>query len=257
MTEFLNLTSVQPQLTDEVLLVRDRVPKRSTVASLVAAGPQGPQGEPGVDGAQGPQGEPGANGEPGPQGPEGPQGEPGVDGAQGPQGVPGPTVFYTGVLPPTDATKLFWVQIGAGGELIELWQKADSNWVSVQTYTSTAYFATVSANASLQCANPCPGASIFVERFTARGLVVDAMAAANQIEYRLNLINSAQVESTFVYMRLLGPQAANSPFMLTERVDQVITSSNSLSLWMKSVRSGSMTMKFLTLSATLRRVYAP
>jgi hypothetical protein len=243
-----------------------------------ATGAQGPQGLPGADGqrgATGPQGlkgdtgAAGADGATGPQGPPGavgPQGLPGADGqpgatgpqgSQGSQGLPGPTDFYTGIAPPTDSSKLFWAQVAAGGELIELWQKNGSNWVSAQTYSSTAFFATVSANANLQCANPCPGANIFVERFTARGLVVEAMVAGNQIDYRLNLVNSAQVESTFFYLRLEGAHAANYPFMLTEPVNQIVPSQNALSLWLRSVRSGSMTMKFLTLSATLRRVYAP
>ena len=55
-------------------------------------GPQGPQGEPGKDGAQGPQGEPGNDGKDGAQGPigeTGPQGEPGIQGPKGEDGEPG------------------------------------------------------------------------------------------------------------------------------------------------------------------------
>ncbi|MCA9903238.1 MAG: collagen-like protein [Anaerolineae bacterium] len=78
------------------------------VPALLGPGPQGPQGDPGPQGAvgpQGPQGEVGPQGEAGPPGPQGdaglqglqgdvgPQGEAGTPGAQGeagPQGEPGP-----------------------------------------------------------------------------------------------------------------------------------------------------------------------
>ena len=52
-----------------------------------AIGPEGPQGEPGKDGAQGPQGEPGKDGTNGTDGAQGPQGEPGKDGTDGKDAV--------------------------------------------------------------------------------------------------------------------------------------------------------------------------
>ena len=65
-------------------------------------GPQGPQGEQGLQGPQGPQGEQGLQGPQGPQGeqglqgPQGPQGEQGLQGPQGPQGPAVPLVQTTG-----------------------------------------------------------------------------------------------------------------------------------------------------------------
>ena len=70
--------------------VADEVQRRLDDGDFV--GPQGPQGEPGKDGAVGPQGPKGEPGKDGAVGPQGPQGEPGKDGAvgpQGPQGEPG------------------------------------------------------------------------------------------------------------------------------------------------------------------------
>ena len=76
-----------------------------TLALLLSAcgqGPQGPKGEqgpPGPQGAKGDQGPPGPpgvagaraeQGQPGPQGPKGEQGPPGPQGAKGDQGPPGP-----------------------------------------------------------------------------------------------------------------------------------------------------------------------
>ena len=58
-----------------------------------AAGPQGPAGPAGADGAigpQGPAGPAGADGATGPQGPAGPAGTPGPQGHAGPAGAPGP-----------------------------------------------------------------------------------------------------------------------------------------------------------------------
>ena len=54
-----------------------------------AQGPQGPDGNAGLDGAQGPQGPDGNAGLDGAQGPQGPDGNAGLDGAQGPQGPDG------------------------------------------------------------------------------------------------------------------------------------------------------------------------
>ena len=56
-----------------------------------ATGPQGPQGETGATGPQGPQGPQGETGATGQQGPQGPQGEQGIQGPQGPQGETGAT----------------------------------------------------------------------------------------------------------------------------------------------------------------------
>jgi hypothetical protein len=225
MTEFLNLTSVQPQLTDEVLLVRDRVPKRSTVASLVTAGPQGPQGVPGAD---------------------------------GPQGLTGPTTLHLGATPSTDPTKLLWGQLGTAGEFIELWQKhSTGQWLSAQTFLVSSHTVNVASNAVTNNANPCPSSQIFVEQWQATGVVADAMTAANFIDFKLSLVNQLQVETSFFSLRLQGAAAANTPFSLAESVNQFISSASALSLWFRSARSGSMSMRYLTMSTTLRKVYAP
>jgi hypothetical protein len=295
--EFYTFPSVVPALDDEILLVREQSARRSTVAQLLegiteeVVGPQGPQGLPGADGAdgvdgavgpqgpQGPQGLPGADGADGadgavgPQGPQGPQGLPGadgadgadgVDGAVGPQGLPGatgPTTLHLGTTPPTDPSKLLWGQMGTAGEFIELWQKHSSgNWISAQTYGLSGFAATVANNANAATTtngNPCPGAQIFIERFTARGIVAEAMTAANLIDYKLRLVNQAQLESDFFFLRLQGPTAANFPFALSEPVNQFVSSANAVALWFRSLRSGTIGMRYLTMSVTLRKVYAP
>ena len=59
------------------------------LAGLIAAIPDGPQGEQGPKGEQGEQGPKGEQGEQGPQGIQGPRGEQGIQGIQGEQGDPG------------------------------------------------------------------------------------------------------------------------------------------------------------------------
>lgn len=61
------------------------------LTSCSKTGPMGPQGSQGQAGVQGPTGLQGAAGSPGAQGPQGVQGATGATGAQGPQGVPGAT----------------------------------------------------------------------------------------------------------------------------------------------------------------------
>ena len=61
-------------------------------------GPQGPKGDPGVQGEtgpQGPKGDPGVQGETGPQGPKGDPGVQGETGPQGPKGDPGVSPTFT------------------------------------------------------------------------------------------------------------------------------------------------------------------
>jgi Collagen triple helix repeat (20 copies) len=286
--EFYSLPVVTPEQNDEILLVRAQSARRSTVAQLLqdvssVAGPQGLPGADGAVGAVGPQGLPGADGAVGavgPQGLQGPQGLPGADGAvgavgpqglqgprgltgdtgpQGLQGLTGPSTLASGTTPPTDPSKLLWAQLGTMGEVVELWQKAGTNWLSVQTYTVSSFTATVANNANVVTnnANPCPGAQVFIERFTARGIVIEAMLAANLIDYKLSLINQAQAETSLFFVRLQGPLAANSSFVLSEPVNQIVSSANSIGLWFRSLRTGTIGMKFLTMSATLRKVYAP
>ena len=88
-----------PTCTGESVLVR-----WNETGPVRATGPQGPQGERGVQGERGPKGEQGIQGDQGPkgdqgiQGEQGPKGEPGPKGDQGPKGDPGaPGVlrFYT------------------------------------------------------------------------------------------------------------------------------------------------------------------
>jgi hypothetical protein len=234
-------------------------------------GPQGPQGLPGDTGPQGLAGADGAVGPVGPQGLQGPRGltgktgPQGLQGAVGPigpqglQGLTGPSTLASGTTPPTDSSKLLWAQLGTMGEFIELWQKAGTNWLSVQTYTVSSFTATVANNANVVTnnGNPCPGAQVFIERFTARGIVIEAMLAANLIDYKLSLINQAQAETSLFFVRLQGPLAANSSFVLSEPVNQIVSSANSIGLWFRSLRTGTIGMKFLTMSATLRKVYAP
>jgi hypothetical protein len=232
-----------------------------------AAGPQGLKGDTGLTGAAGSQGLKGDTGLTGAVGPQGLKGDTGLTGAagpqgdtgpQGPQGLTGPTTLYTGVAPPTDATKVFWAQVDVAGVLLDLWQKSPTGiWVSAQTFLVSSFVADVTGNAFTSNQNPCPGAQIFIERFSARALLVDAMTATNLIDFKLSLINTSQVETNFFFVRSQGPAAANSMINLSEPVNQVVTANNSLGLWFRSLRTGSMKMKFLTMSATLRKVYAP
>jgi hypothetical protein len=148
--------------------------------------------------------------------------------------------------------------VDTAGVLLDLWQKSPTGiWVSAQTFTVSSFSLDVTGNAFTSNQNPCPGAQIFIERFSARALLVDAMTATNLIDFKLSLINTSQVETNFFFVRSQGPAAANSMINLSEPVNQVVTANNSLGLWFRSLRTGSMKMKFLTMSATLRKVYAP
>jgi hypothetical protein len=142
--------------------------------------------------------------------------------------------------------------------LLELWQKSPTGvWVSAQTFTVSSFSPDVTTNAFTTNQNPCPGAQIFIERFSARALLIDAMTAANLIDFKLSLVNVAQAETQLFYLRSQGPAAANSMINLSEPVNQVVAANNSLGLWFRSLRTGNMKMKFVTMSATLRKVYAP
>lgn len=241
MTEFFDLQPLgASQPTDELFVVRDRTARRATLAALVAAGPPGatgPQGLPGVDGAVGPQGAPGAAGS---------------------QGPPGPTTLHIGPTAPTDPSKLLWAQQGATGEIIEQWIKGSGGvWLSDQVFAISSFSGDVNANLLLTNPNPCPGAQIFIERFSARALLTDAMVAGNVTDFKLSLVNQSQVESDFFFLRLQGPVPINSLVQLSEPVRQVVNSANALGLWFRTVRTGSHKLKYLSMSALLRRVYAP
>ncbi len=235
-----------------------------SVKEIGTLGPQGPAGAPGADGVaglagtpgpQGPAGAPGADGSPGLAGTPGPQGP---AGALGPAGPAGPTILHSGTTPPTDASKLLWAQLGLTGELIEKWIKSPGGvWVSEQIYPVTSFLLEVNGNAFVTNPNPVPGTQIFIERFSARALLVDSMTASNLIDFKLSLVNLAQTESSFFYVRSQGPAPANSFINLSEPVRQFVAADSSLGLWFRTQRTGPMKLKFLTMSVLLRRVYAP
>jgi len=211
----------------------------------VSVNSEGLPGVDGVDGATGPQGIPGL------------PGADGADGATGPQGPPGPTILHSGTTPPTDTSKLLWAQVSATGELIERWHRAGALWISEQIYPVNSFSLDVTGNAFTSNPNPVPGAQIWIERFSARAILIDAMTASNLIDFKLSLVNLTQVETPFFYVRAQGPAAANSLINVSEPVRQVVNAQDSVGLWFRSLRTGSMKMKFLTMSVLLRRVYAP
>ena len=92
-------------------------------------GIQGPQGETGAQGPQGPQGERGPQGAIGAQGPQGPQGE---TGEQGPQGEPGLDLTVAQTLNATKINNVYGnIKLGA-----EVSQVADSWSSSIAAFTN-------------------------------------------------------------------------------------------------------------------------
>lgn len=273
--EFYGFPAVVPALDDEILLVREQSPRRSTLGQLLQSfsvtqgpqgepGQQGPQGLPGATGAagaQGPQGLPGATGADGAQGPQGLPGATGAAGAQGPQGlpgIPGTSTMETGTTPPTDPTKLFWAQTNSSGTLIELWQKAPGGqWVSVQTYSANNFLSGTTSPINTILGNPCPGAQILIERFTARGQIVPVQTSGQSIDLALSLFNESNIGTQLFFLRQSGPTPANHFFNLSETVNQVVSASAAVYLSHDFSRIGSaQTVRRTSIETTFRRVYA-
>ncbi len=168
-----------------------------------------------------------------------------------------PSFFHIGPTAPTDSTKVLWYEASVTGEIIGQWQRSGNLWLSDQTFAVSSFTTEVNGDAFTTNPNPIPGAQIWIERFSARGLLVDPMGSGNQIDFKLSLVNLAQSETSFFFVRLQGPRAINSLINLSEPVHQVVNAENSIGLWFRSQRTGSMKMKFLTMSIFLRRIYAP
>lgn len=205
----------------------------------------GPQGPPGL---LGPAGVAGADGQPGPQGAIGPQ---------GPQGPAGESRTHYGPTPPTDPNKLFWVQSDTSAGVIDKWQRAaNANWVSQDTYTISAFEFEVKRNWSWPQPRPCGGELIWIESFSASAWVQENFRAGNYIDFELKKVNTQQQKVPFVFLRLENASRGDV-FSASERVNQVVNSTDAIALWLSITRSGGRKVKTASLSATVRRIYAP
>ena len=207
MTEFYNQPVVEPLGTDSLLVVRDRQPRRATVADLQ-------------------------------------------------RGFSEEIVTHVGTTPPTDPKKLLWCQTTPNGTLIARWQRtAIGLWVSQQTWGIDAFMFEVKRDESFPSPNPCPGASIWIDSFMARGWVWDAMKVNEYIDFELKLVNSQQQQTTLFYFRLEGA-ALGAVFNFSEPVHQSVALNDAVALWLSIKRGGQTKLKTTTLAATMRRIYA-
>lgn len=145
-----------------------------------------------------------------------------------------------------------WRQIDANGNPLELWRKFGDIWASDAINYISAYNVSLSTNALNQMPIPGHGA-IFIDRFTARGLISEAFGSGESWAFNLNWINAARAEVPLWTLRL-STGAANASFLVTEPVGLVV---DGLGLWLRAERQKSKPkLDFVSMSVAVRRIYA-
>lgn len=188
MSEFLDFDEVVPAPGDELLLVRDRVGKRATMAAIETY--IDTVGQPG---AQGIQGETGAQGIPGQPGPQGIPGETGPQGLQGIQGLTGPAgAAYQGSTPPTDPAIKSWEQIDESGVIVERWQKRGVLWLSETRFqlggTRLTHASSTGAAVLIQ-GHFMPATTFWIEAFYSSAILGALLADNDSVFFDLTLRN--------------------------------------------------------------------
>ena len=140
--------------------------------------------------------------------------------------------------------------------LVDRWQRAAGDrWVSQQVYTESAFEFEVKKDWYFPKANPCAGAAVWIDRFTAKAWVQDGMGSGDHIDFSLKLVNTAQQRTTLYYHRLEGA-AAGDVFNVSELVGQVADVNAAIALWLSVERKGQTKLKTMSMAVDVRRIYA-
>lgn len=170
-------------------------------------------------------------------------------------GGSGGSVIHVGPTPPTDASKLLWIQTGSDGALIERWQRRPNDiWVSDRQWAVTDFKSSVTANRSVSLANPCPSARLWIEDFVARGRSKEPSDVDNGWTFRLGVIN-ANLQEVPLWQMELPHGAKNAVFRLFEPVGLLIAEHDSVALRLRRMKKGTASLAYTSISATIRRVY--
>lgn len=193
----------------------------------------------------------------GPQGPQGVQGEPGPAGPKGDPGEAGSSIIHVGFGPPTDASKLLWIQIDANGSIVERWHINGAGlWVSDQLWTVSSAADTLNSNKLYKHGCPLFGDHVWIERMDVRGRSNSDFQSASKWEFKLALVNSAAQEVPVWVLELSG-LSKNAVFNVSEPVGLDFALTDALAVWHRSKRIGPGTkLRFVSIKTYLRRLYA-
>ena len=139
---------------------------------------------------------------------------------------------------------------------MDKWQRVGADvWVSQDIYTIDAFEFEVKRNWSWPRPRPCGGEQLWIESFSASAWVQDDFRSGNYIDFELKKVNTQQQKVPFVYLRL-EDASRGDVFNVTEQVSQVVGTGDAIALWLSITRVGGRKLKTVSLSATIRRVYA-
>lgn len=163
-------------------------------------------------------------------------------------------VVYS-ATPPQEA--VLWWQLDGDGRAVDLWlRRAGDIWVSAETSEIQAFEFDVDRTFQWFQPNPISGSALWIERFTVRAVVDEDMGSGDLIDFQLSLINSAQAQTPFFFIRL--QQATEGDiFARSELVNQSVSASAAMAFLLRVAQTGRTDLLTVSLAATLRRIYAP
>ncbi|MEM9150667.1 MAG: hypothetical protein AAGB19_09465 [Cyanobacteria bacterium P01_F01_bin.3] len=160
----------------------------------------------------------------------------------------------TGPTPPETAARL-WLQTDDEGRAIEPWFLHKSgHWLSEATYPIDAYRAQVTHSTTRQAASPYLGSKLWIDSFSAKCIPVVDFGVDHRTDFQLRLINEAKQQAVVWYLRLENG-VRNQAFQQSESIEQVVDATDALALCFRVQRTGTTALRYVSMSAILRKVW--
>ncbi|MEM9091261.1 MAG: hypothetical protein AAGC93_21285 [Cyanobacteria bacterium P01_F01_bin.53] len=159
-----------------------------------------------------------------------------------------------GQTPPHDGSRL-WLQTDAANLPVEPWfLHGSGQWLSQAAYTVDTYRGQVTGSTTRQVASPFLGYRVWIESFSAKCMPFADFAAGNVTDFQLRLVNSQRQQSVVWYLRL-EDALKYEPYQHSEPVGLVVDAADALAIWFRVQRTGRTALRYVSMSAILRKVY--
>lgn len=148
-----------------------------------------------------------------------------------------------------------WGQLDNDDNLIELWQRRGSLWLSFEAFSIKSYRSYVTGSTTRQAALPYFNTQLWIERFSYQCIAAGDFKTNEQADFQLRLVNSSRQQVVKWYLRLEDANR-NQAYQVSEKVELVVAPADAIALWFRVQRNNRTGLRYVSMSTLLRKVYA-